>query len=166
MLSKVLILNQNYEPLSVCTVEKAVVMMYLGKAELIEAHDKRYVRAVTYRMPMPSIVRLDSFKRVPYRVILSRKNVLRRDNYQCQYCGDFGQALTIDHVLPKSRKGEDSWDNLVAACVACNNRKGDRTPEEARMPLIRKPMRPNHVFFIRHILGTVDDGWKPYLFMH
>ena len=166
MLSKVLLLNQNYEPLSICSVEKAVVLMYLGKAELIEAQQGRYVRSVSSRMPMPSVVRLGVYIRVPYRVILSRKNVLRRDSFRCQYCGSAGQTLTIDHIVPRSKQGEDSWENLVAACVRCNNHKGDRTPDEARMPLQRKPMRPNHVFFIRHILGTVEDGWKPYLFMH
>jgi 5-methylcytosine-specific restriction endonuclease McrA len=165
MHTNVLILNQNYEPLTVCSVEKAVVMMYLGKAEMIESQRGKYVRSVTKRFPVPSIVRLGLYIRVPYRVILSRKNVLRRDNYRCQYCGLSGQSLTIDHVVPKSKQGEDTWENLVAACVQCNNRKGDRTPEDARMALLRKPMRPNHVFFIRHILGTVDDGWKPYLYM-
>lgn len=165
MNSKVLILNQNYEPLAICGVEKAVILMFLGKAELIEAQQGKYVRSVSQRIPMPSIVRLGVYIRVPYRVILSRKNVLRRDNFRCQYCGNIGQSLTIDHILPRSKHGEDTWENLVAACMPCNNRKGDRTPDEARMPLLRRPMRPNHVFFIRHIVGTVDDEWKPYLFM-
>ena len=165
-LSKVLVLNQNYEPMSVCSVEKAVVLVYLGKAELIESQRGRYLHSVSRKVPMPSIVRLSVYIRIPYRVILSRKNVLRRDNFRCQYCGQTGLPLTIDHIVPKSRKGEDAWENLVAACVKCNNKKGDRTPDEARMPLLRKPMRPNHVFFIRHFVGTVDDRWKPYLFMH
>jgi 5-methylcytosine-specific restriction endonuclease McrA len=75
-------------------------------------------------------------------------------------------ALTVDHLLPVSRGGEDTWENLVAACVECNNRKGDRTPEEARMSLPRHPIRPNHVTFIRHYVGVLDERWKPYLFLN
>ncbi len=163
---KVLLLNQNYEPLTVCNMEKAVVLLFLGKAEMVASARNRYVRSVSTRLPMPSVVRLGTFARVPYRVILSRKNILRRDGFHCQYCGNAATPLTIDHVIPRSRNGEDSWENLVAACIRCNNKKGDRTPEEARMPLLRKPMRPNHVFFIRHLVGALDDDWKPYLYMH
>jgi 5-methylcytosine-specific restriction endonuclease McrA len=163
---KVLLLNQNYEPLTVCSMEKAVVLLYLGKAEMVEQARGCYVRAVSQRLPMPSVVRLGTFVRVPYRVILSRKNILRRDGFRCQYCGNTSTPLTIDHIIPRSRKGDDTWENLVAACIYCNNRKGNRTPDEARMPLAHRPMRPNHVFFIRHLMSTSDDGWKPYLYMH
>ena len=96
--------------------------------------------------------------------MLSRKNVLRRDRHRCQYCRS-NDRLTIDHVIPKSRGGKDTWENLVAACVPCNNRKGSRTPEEAGMPLLRKPFRPSHVMFIRDYIGRLDDKWKPYLFL-
>jgi 5-methylcytosine-specific restriction endonuclease McrA len=167
MNAKVLILNQNYEPMSVINVKKAVVLLYLGKAELVVAHDERRVRAVTMSMPFPSIVRLSVYVKIPYKkIILSRKNILRRDGHHCQFCGRSEVPLTVDHVLPVSRGGEDSWENLVCACVECNNRKGDRTPEEARMPLRRRPMRPNHVTFIRHYVGTLDERWKPYLFLN
>jgi 5-methylcytosine-specific restriction endonuclease McrA len=105
--------------------------------------------------------------RVPYKkIILSRKNILRRDAHKCQYCGRSDLTLTIDHVVPVSRGGEDTWENLVCACVQCNNKKGFSTPEEATMPLRRKAMRPNHVTFIRHFVGSLDERWKPYLFMH
>ncbi len=164
--AKVLILNQNYEPMSVINVKKAVVLLYLGKAELVEAMDGRRVRSVSMSMPFPSIVRLGVFVKVPFKkIILSRKNILRRDGHRCQFCGRADVPLTVDHVIPISRGGEDSWENLVCACVGCNNRKGDRTPDEARMPLRRKPMRPNHVTFIRHFVGTLDERWKPYLFL-
>jgi 5-methylcytosine-specific restriction endonuclease McrA len=167
MNAKVLILNQNYEPLSVINVRKAIVLLYLGKAELIASADGKLVRSVSVSMPFPSIVRLSVFVRVPYkRIILSRKNILRRDAHKCQFCGRSDLPLTVDHVLPLSRGGEDSWENLVCACVDCNNRKGDRTPEEAGMPLLRKPMRPNHVTFIRHFVGSLDERWKPYLFLN
>lgn len=167
MNAKVLILNQNYEPMSVINAKKAIVLLYLGKAELIEAHTGHQVRSVSMSMPFPSIVRLSMYVRVPFKnIILSRKNILRRDAHRCQYCGRADIALTIDHVLPISRAGEETWENLVCACVQCNNRKGDRTPDEAMMPLRRKAMRPNHVTFIRHVMGVLDERWKPYLFLH
>jgi 5-methylcytosine-specific restriction endonuclease McrA len=165
--AKVLILNQNYEPMSVINAKKAIVLLYLGKAELIEAHAGHRIRSVSTSMPFPSIVRLSMYVRVPFKkIILSRKNILRRDGHRCQYCGRSDLSLTIDHVLPLSRGGEDTWENLVCACVQCNNRKGDRTPDESSMPLRRKPMRPNHVTFIRHVMGSLDERWKPYLFLH
>ncbi len=167
MNAKVLILNQNYEPMSVINVRKAIVLLYLGKVELVAAADGKQVRSVTVTMPFPSIVRLSVYVRVPYkRIILSRKNILRRDGHRCQFCGRSDLPLTVDHVVPVSRGGEDTWENLVCACVDCNNRKGDRTPEEAGMLLRRKPMRPNHVTFIRHFVGSLDERWKPYLFLN
>ena len=167
MNAKVLILNQNYEPMSVINVKKAIVLLYLGKVELIAANEYLRVHSVSMSMPFPSIVRLSVYVRVPYKkIILSRKNILRRDGHRCLFCGRGDLPLTLDHVVPLSRGGDDSWENLVCACVKCNNKKGDRTPEEARMPLRRKPMRPNHVTFIRHFVSTLDERWKPYLFLH
>jgi len=167
MNAKVLILNQNYEPMSVINVRKAIVLLYLGKAELIESNQALRVHSVSTTMPFPSIVRLSFYVRVPFKkIILSRKNILRRDGHRCQFCGRSDLTLTIDHVTPISRGGEDTWENLVCACVRCNNKKGDRTPDEALMPLRRKAMRPNHVTFIRHFVGTLDERWKPYLFLH
>lgn len=165
--AKVLILNQNYEPMSVINVKKAIVLLYMGKAELIAANDALQVRSVSMSMPFPSIVRLSVYVRVPFKkIILSRKNILRRDGHRCLYCGRGDIPLTLDHVVPLSRGGEESWENLVCACVKCNNRKGDRTPEEANMPLRRRPMRPNHVTFISHFVSSLDERWKPYLFLH
>ncbi len=162
-----LILNQNYEPLSVCNVKKAIVLLFLGKAELIEASDGRLLHSVSMSMPFPSVVRLSVFVRVPYKkIILSRKNILRRDGHRCQYCGRGDVALTVDHVIPRARGGEDTWENLVCACVHCNNSKGDRTPAESHLKLLRPTIRPNHVMFIRHFVGTIDERWKPYLFMN
>jgi 5-methylcytosine-specific restriction endonuclease McrA len=161
------VLNHNYEPLSVCNVRKAIGLLWLGKAELIAASDGKRLRSVSSSMPFPSVVRLAVFVRVPYKkIVLSRKNVLRRDGHVCQYCGRTDQTLTVDHIIPRARGGNDAWENLVAACVGCNNRKGDRTPHEANMVLRRRPIRPNHVMFLRHFVGSVDDHWKPYLFMN
>jgi 5-methylcytosine-specific restriction endonuclease McrA len=153
--------------MSVINAKKAIVLLYLGKAELIEEHAGHRIRSVSASMPFPSIVRLSMYVRVPFKkIILSRKNILRRDGHRCQYCGRSDLSLTIDHVQPLSRGGEDTWENLVCACVQCNNRKGDRTPEESALPLRRKPVRPNHVTFIRHVMGSLDERWKPYLFLH
>ncbi|PSQ81950.1 MAG: HNH endonuclease [Bacteroidetes bacterium QS_8_68_15] len=123
----VLVLNQDYSALTVCSVERAVVLMHLQKVHLVESVPGKEVRSPSVEIPWPSVVRLKAYVNVPYkRVMLSRKNVLRRDRHTCQYCGS-GKRLTIDHIPPKSRGGEDSWENLVAACVPCNNRKGDAT---------------------------------------
>ena len=96
---------------------------------------------------------------------LSRKNVIRRDGGKCQYCGKAANPLTVDHIMPRSRGGEDTWENLTTACMYCNNKKGDRTPEEARMPLLNKPKRPSRAMFLRQMDGIMDDTWRPYLFM-
>ncbi|MEK7818575.1 MAG: HNH endonuclease [Bacteroidota bacterium] len=160
-------LNQNYEPLSICNVKKAVVLLLLDKAEVVLTSETRVLRSISRIIPLPSVVRLSMYIRLPYKkIILSRKNILRRDNHQCQYCGKSHSVLTVDHILPKSRSGEETWENLVCACVGCNNHKGDRTPDEARMHLLRRPSKPNHVTFLRQFVSKIDDGWKPYLFMH
>jgi 5-methylcytosine-specific restriction endonuclease McrA len=165
MTGHVLVLNRDYSALSICSVQRAIVLVHLEKAELVEALPDRYVRSTSMRHPWPSIVRVNMYVRVPYRqILLSRKNVLRRDQHRCQYCG-VRDRLTIDHVLPRSRGGRDAWENLVAACVPCNNRKGNRTPDEAAMTLHRAPFRPSYVMFIRDFVGHLDDSWKPYLFL-
>lgn len=161
----VLVLNQDYRALTLCSVERATVLVLLRKAELVETRADRFVRSPSTHLPWPSVVRLKAFVHVPYkRIMISRKNVMRRDRFRCQYCGCRDQ-LTIDHVLPKSRGGRDTWENLATACTPCNNRKGNRTPEEAGMTLQRKPFRPSHVMFIRDCIGTLEDSWKPYLFL-
>jgi 5-methylcytosine-specific restriction endonuclease McrA len=90
---------------------------------------------------------------------------MRRDGYRCQYCGTKTHELTIDHIIPKSRGGSDSWENLVSACKVCNNKKGNQTPEEAKMVLINAPRRPHHILFITQYMGKVEDNWKPFLFL-
>lgn len=160
----VLVLNADYQALSVCSVERAVVLVMLGKADLVEAHVGRALRSSVARYPWPSVVRLRGYVRVPYRkVLLTRRNLLRRDGHACQYCGAT-ERLTLDHVLPRSRGGPETWENLVAACTRCNNRKGSRTPEEAGMALCRPPFRPSHVMYMRDFLGETEEAWKPYLF--
>jgi len=165
MTGHVLVLNQDYRALTVCSVQRATVLVLLQKAELVQAEPDRWLRSPSTQVPWPSIVRLRAYVALPFkRITLTRKNVMRRDRNRCQYCGN-RDALTIDHVLPRSRGGRDTWENLVTACVPCNNRKGSRTPDEAGMALRRRPFRPSHVMFIRDYVGTLDDTWKPYLFL-
>ena len=162
----VLVLNQDYSALTVCSVRRAIGLLHREKVDLVERIPGLVLCSPSTRIPWPSIIRLRVYVRVPYRrIMLSRRNVLRRDGFLCQYCSA-RDHLTVDHVIPKSRGGSHTWGNLVAACTRCNNRKGDRTPDEARMPLIRAPFKPSHVMFIRDFVGTVEDTWKPYLFLH
>lgn len=130
-------------------------------------NDKRkQLRTVNQAFAWPSIIRLSQFINLPYKkVVLTRKNILRRDSFKCGYCGRSDLPLTIDHVVPKARGGGDSWENLICACTLCNNRKGDRTPEEANMRLLNRPFKPSHIMFIKHVVGKLDENWKPYLYM-
>jgi 5-methylcytosine-specific restriction endonuclease McrA len=163
---RVLILNQSYEPITVCSAKKAMILLVLMKADLVEIDKERAIRSVSKIFPYPSVIRLATFVRFAHRKVeLSRKNLHKRDGHKCQYCGKKNVELTIDHIIPKSRGGSDTWENLVSACVSCNNKKGSRTPEEASMTLLAKPTRPHHILFMKQYLGAVDNTWKPFLFM-
>jgi len=165
MNSDVLVLNQDYQPISVCSVQRSVKLVFLEKAELLHDDPEKIIRTVNNEYSYPSVIRLRRYIRLPYaKIVLSRRNVMKRDNHTCQYCG-VKSDLTLDHVLPRSRGGADSWENLVTACNHCNVKKGNRTPEEARMPLNIKPYRPVHITFFQNLLNGVQDHWKPYLYM-
>ena len=164
--SKVLVLNQSYEPLSICTIRKAVVLLYLGKAESVINDDRKSLHSITSTYPWPSIIRISRFIKLPYKkVVLTRKNILRRDSYKCAYCGRSDIPLTVDHVFPRARGGGETWENLVTACTICNNRKGDRTPEEANIKILSRPFKPSHIMFIKNVVGRLDERWKPYLYL-
>lgn len=164
--TKVLVLNCSYEPLTICNVQKAVLLLFGGKAVPVAHHPERVISTVSHSFPMPSIVRLTFFVRIPYRqIILTRKNILLRDNYQCQYCGKTDLPLTIDHIIPRSRGGEHTWENLITACSRCNSKKGDKTPREAGMLPLKQAFRPNKLMFMRQQKTTISDEWKPYLYM-
>lgn len=139
-MGQVLVLNASYEPLNITSWRRAMVMLLKGKAEGLE-HDPS--RPLRHDYLLPTVIRLRHFVRVPYREMpLTRRNLFQRDGHRCQYCGCLGQPLSIDHVLPRSRGGSDSWENVTTACLPCNVRKGNRTPREAGMLLARKPHRP------------------------
>lgn len=126
---------------------------------------KKEIHSVSKSYPWPSVVRLNDYIKVPYKkIILTRRNILKRDGHKCGYCGRADLPLTIDHVIPKSKGGDDCWENLVAACLPCNNRKGNRSPEESKLKLKIKPYTPSHIMFIKNSAGRLDDSWKQYLF--
>jgi 5-methylcytosine-specific restriction endonuclease McrA len=160
----VLVLNANFEPLNVCTTRRAVGLLIAGRAEML-LNGRGYVRTVRLSYPRPSIIRLGHMVRRPRpRVRLTKREVFRRDSYTCQYCGARTSHLTIDHVVPRHRGGDHSWSNLVAACPACNLRKGGRTLQEARMTLLRpvaEPQASARYLFASHLPGNQD--WLPYL---
>jgi len=161
----VLVLNQNYEPIAICNAKKAVILVYLGKAEIVEHLDTE-ICSVSFSMPFPCVVRLQVYIYKPFMpVILSRKNILRRDRQTCQYCGKQTTPLTVDHIIPKQFGGRQTWDNLVCACQRCNNRKGNRTPDQAGMKLLKKPQKPSKLFFLQFYIQQPHDKWRQYLFL-
>jgi len=162
---RVLVLNQSYLPLTITTTKKAVILLFLDKAEVVEINKEKVIRTIKDGFPYPSVIRLKKFAKLANRKIdLTRKNVMKRDGMQCQYCGKKHVNLTVDHILPKSRGGKDEWENLTTACNECNNKKGNRTPEEAGMRLLSIPKKPNPLFFIRNNLNASEILWKDYLF--
>ncbi len=161
----VLVLNQAYEPVTVTIAKRAVILVLLGKAEEVVNY-KEIVHSPSFQMPLPSIVRLGRYVRVRDKeIVLTRKNVLKRDNHRCQYCGRTSVPLTLDHVIPKQRGGSDTWNNLVAACHPCNVRKGNRIPAEAAMPLQRRPHKPSRITYFQKFVRRRQAAWRPYLFM-
>jgi 5-methylcytosine-specific restriction endonuclease McrA len=160
----VLVLNQNYEPLNVCRVRRAVVLLYRGKAEMLE-NGSGFIQSASYTFPVPSVIRLAYLIRRPRPVPkLTRVEVFHRDRYTCQYCRKETRQLTLDHVIPRYRGGTHVWENVVSACVACNRHKAGRTPSEAGMRLIRQPSPP-HGSFLSYILYHQQIGteWQKYL---
>ena len=141
--STVLVLNQNYEPLNVCNVRRAFVLLDRGKAEVLE-NGRGYLRSPSFVFTIPSVIRLIYVIRRPRpQGRLSRRDVFLRDRHTCQYCGRRTRDLTLDHVIPRKRGGPHDWTNVVAACKTCNHRKAGRTPEEAHMRLVGAPRRPS-----------------------
>lgn len=162
----VLVLNQNYEPLNICNVRRAILLVFDGKAEVLEANG-RVVHSATQAFPAPSVIRMVYLIHRPRpRVKLTRKEVFLRDSYTCQYCGRQCHDLTIDHVVPRSRGGPHTWDNLVSACKPCNHRKGGKLLADARMKLRQEPREPRagrYYTIERRIEGAVTHQWTKFL---
>ncbi len=163
----VLVLNQSYEPLNICRVRRAMVLLYQNKAEMLE-NGVGFIHSADREFPVPSVIRLASLVRHPSRLErkLTRLEVFKRDHYTCQYCGRETRQLTIDHVIPRYRGGEHSWENVVSACVPCNRRKAGRTPKEAGMRLLHQPSRPrgDGLFYIPILHSEIRHEWQKFLF--
>ncbi len=164
---KILILNSSYEPLQFCTAKRGIVMVLCGRAEQIEC-DGYVVRSPSMSFPVPTVIRvLNLVKRKKRKnVSFSKKNILRRDNFTCQYCGNREYPLTVDHVIPKSRGGKTTWTNVVVACKPCNMKKGSRTAREAKMRLGQPPSRPKFNFHLLVVpVGPPShvESWMKYL---
>ncbi|HXN65987.1 MAG TPA: HNH endonuclease [Candidatus Acidoferrales bacterium] len=168
MQEPVLVLNATFEPINVTAVRRALVLLLKGVAQAEELNTAE-VHSTSKHIKVPSVIRLLAYRHIPQQTrALSRKNILLRDHNTCQFCGVTFPAseLTLDHVLPRSRGGRSSWENLVASCYRCNNRKGDRTPEEAGLELSRRP-RPFTLHTSRQLMrliGHKDEKWRKYLF--
>ena len=164
----VLVLNQNYEPLNVCNLPRAFRLLFGAKAEVVE-YDHQTIRTPRTSFRAPSVIRLQHHVRRPRpRVRLSRREVFVRDHYTCQYCGRQGHDLTLDHVVPRHRGGSHTWENLVTACKVCNHRTGGRTPDEARIRLLRPPYEPRsdvYSLFTPYLADERNEAWRGYLFL-
>ena len=159
----VLLLNQNYVPLNISTVRRALVLLDRGKAELLE-NGRGEVHSMRRTLPAPSVIRLMYFIRRPLQQRrLSRREVFLRDRHMCQYCGQAARELTLDHVHPRHRGGAHEWVNVVTACIPCNHRKAGRTPAEANMHPRNEPRppRPNPYLLFHH--RTPLDEWRKFL---
>ncbi|NJL42336.1 MAG: HNH endonuclease [Pseudanabaena sp. SU_2_4] len=162
-MAKVLVLNASYEPLNITSWQRAVGLLIKGKAEQVE-HNGRMLYP---GFPLPTVIRLLHYINLPYKEIpLTRRNILHRDGHSCQYCAYTGDDLTLDHVIPKSRRGGDSWENIVTACVRCNVKKGNRTPKEASMPLRKQPRRPHSGLYFevtKYLRSGGHQEWQKYV---
>ncbi len=161
-MNRVLLLNATFEPLCAVSVRRAVVLLLKGKAEVLE-RDGGALHSEHLTVAIPAVIRLTYFVKVPYygRANLSRRAVLARDRWACQYCG--GPAETVDHVVPRSRGGGHSWENVVAACKKCNSRKRDKLPLEAGLKPFRKPGAPKGPATVSLELGHLRPEWERYL---
>jgi 5-methylcytosine-specific restriction endonuclease McrA len=163
-LQHVLVLNASYEPLNVTTVRRAHVLVFKGKAEVIEELD-RSLHSATTAFPWPHVIRLVTYVRVPRAIKrkISRRALFARDGWRCAYCGATAGRLTLDHIVPRSRGGDSVWENVVTSCAPCNLRKGDKLLEETSMTLRTLPRPPAPVLFIQLAAPKIPERWQPYL---
>jgi 5-methylcytosine-specific restriction endonuclease McrA len=163
--ARVLVLNASYEPINVCTVRRATVLVLKSRAEVIEKGEGA-LHSERLEFARPCVIRLIRYVRIPrdvHRRKITRKAVLARDSYTCQYCGHEASGLTVDHVIPRSRGGESSWENIVASCAPCNRKKGNRLPREVSMHPRKHPRPPGPTVFIRIASPRIPNAWEPYL---
>ena len=177
-----LVLNRNWQPVSVATVSRTLVKLWNGSARVVDpddyqlyewadwarlepTDDEPFIQCATFRLKVPEVIALTHYDRLPQRsVAFSRRNLFKRDKFTCQYCGKRpgSEELTIDHVTPKSHGGTTNWTNCVVACVDCNSRKADRTPVQAHMPLRKEPAQPRWKPFYAS-QGVRIDSWSKFV---
>ncbi|OGN75959.1 MAG: HNH endonuclease [Chloroflexi bacterium GWB2_49_20] len=160
----VLVLNANFEPINICNIKRAIGLILSGKAAMV-ANGRGYIHTISKLIPEPSIIRLEYMVHRPRpHIRLTRREVFRRDNFTCQYCGQHTTNLTIDHVQPKHLGGEHIWTNVVAACPFCNHRKGGRRLTESQLKLIRQPIEPpSNANYLYGSQLYENNEWKPFL---
>ena len=159
-----LVLNATYEPINVCTVRRAVVLLLKEKAEVIE-HGEWQLHSASTSIARPVVIRLVTYVRIPrdtHRRKITRRAVFARDDWTCQYCGS-RSSLTVDHVVPRSKGGMSSWENIVASCAPCNRRKGNSLPRQVGMRLQRQPRSPSPHVFIQVATPSIPAAWRAYL---
>ena len=162
---RVLVLNQSYEPIMVIGARRAIILILSEKVDAIENY-RELIHSAYLTLPLPSVIKLKQYARIRRKgIVLSRKNILKRDNHTCQYCGIRSVPMTIDHIIPRQKGGEDSWYNLVAACVRCNTLKGNQTPKAAQMKLSKKARKPTMILHLQKFVKQFQFTWRPYLFM-
>jgi len=160
----VLVLNASFEPINVCTVRRAIVLTLKAKAEVLEVGEVM-LHAERLALARPYVIRLKTYVRVPrdaHQRKITRRAVFARDDWTCQYCGSRAN-LTVDHVIPRSKGGLSSWENIVASCAPCNRRKADRTPLQSGMHPLRQPRQPHAEIFIHVSSPTIPPVWRAYL---
>jgi len=162
----VLVLNQTYEPLHICNVRRAIVLLIEQKASMVEVVDHLVLCSASSEFPVPTIIRINRYVRVHnWYAVLNKANIFRRDNHTCQYCEATNVPLTIDHIIPKVLGGKDTWENLVTACICCNNKKGDRLLESTGLALKSMPKRPHKIHTLQRFSGAPLEEWRPYLYL-
>jgi 5-methylcytosine-specific restriction endonuclease McrA len=162
---RVLVLNASYEPINVCTVRRAAVLVLKDRAEILERGEWA-LHAENMTLPRPAVIRLKAYVRIPrdaHRRKITRRAVFARDGWTCQYCGHERGNLTVDHVIPRSKGGGSGWDNIVTCCAPCNRRKGDRLPRQANMVPRRSPRAPSATIFIHVAAPVIPQAWEQYL---
>ena len=162
---RVLVLNASYEPINVCTVRRAAVLILKERAEISERGDWA-LHAESLTMPRPVVIRLVTYVKIPrdaHRRKITRRAVFARDRWTCQYCGSERSSLTVDHVIPRSKGGVSEWENIVTCCAPCNRRKGDRLPTQANMVPVRTPKTPSPTIFIHVAAPRIPAAWEQYL---
>ena len=162
---RVLVLNASYEPLNVCTVRRATVLLLKERAEILE-HGRWSLHAESVTIPRPVVIRLITYVKIPrdaHSRKITRRAIFARDRWTCQYCGRERGKLTIDHVIPRCKGGSSSWDNIVTSCAPCNRRKGDRLPRQAQMHPRRRPKAPSPAVFVHVSTQAIPPVWEQYL---